>query len=77
MQQQRKLGATWNNKLPFGPALKMVMISVPRRPNELILEQHSCLITPITLSDTITLRGPTHKEGLELEFRAKAKNKHG
>lgn len=55
----------------------MVMISVSRHPKKLILEQHLCIIIPITLSDTITLRGCTHKEGLELEFEAKAQNKCG
>lgn len=55
----------------------MVMISESRCPKKLILEQQLCIIIPITLSDTITLRGCTHKEGLELEFEAKIQNKCG
>lgn len=55
----------------------MVMISESRCPKKLILEQQLCIIIPITLSDTITLRGCTHKEGLELEFEAKVQNKCG
>lgn len=54
----------------------MVMISVSQCP-KLILEQCLCVIRPVTLSDTITLRGSTHKEGLKPESEAQAKNNHG
>lgn len=53
----------------------MVSISGSQCSKELMLEQHLCIILPIILGDTFTLRGRTHKEGLDLECWATAKNK--
>ena len=51
-------------------------LSIPT-PKQVTSKQRLCNIIPITLSDTITLRVPAHKEGLKPELGARAKNKHG